>query len=109
VNLTTLEQIVKSCMPFDTGYMFTYGSRYMENSHFLIAIYDVERVPYIIYQEMGTRFSTKNQYFIQDKTIGMINQTIAFEQRGMYFPINTDERMRQATKNLMRQGLVEQL
>jgi len=111
MNLETMRLIVTSCMPYDTGNMFMNGCRFFETEHYLMAVYDVERVPYIIYNEMGTRFSTKNQYFIQDKTIGALNQRQTEESKGIFKPISKweDEVKRRATNINIDMGALDRL
>ena len=72
MNLGEFRDIVVSNMPYDTGNMFLNGASFYDTEHFMLARYDTERVPYIIYNEEGTRFSTKNQGFISRKTVGAL-------------------------------------
>jgi len=111
VNLAELRTIVTSDMPYDTGFMFLSGARFIENNHFMMAIYDIERVPYIVYNEMGTIFSTKNQYFIRDKTIGDINQRLLDESFGIKKPITRfeDTVKRRASTNMIKKGALEKI
>ena len=51
MNLENMRTIVQANMPYDTGFMFMAGAKYFETAHFLMAVYDTERVPYIIYNE----------------------------------------------------------
>jgi hypothetical protein len=73
ITLSDLRDIVDANKPFDTGYLFSFGNRYNENGHFMVAIYDLVTVPYIQFLEEGTRYSTKHQGFISEKTVGQVN------------------------------------
>lgn len=73
ITLSDLRTIVDANKPFDTGYLLSFGNRYNDNGHFMVAIYDMVTVPYIQFLEEGTRYSTKHQGFISVKTVGQIN------------------------------------
>jgi hypothetical protein len=83
MNLATMRMVVTSNMPYDSGFMFTAGAKFFENEHFMLCKYDTERVPYIIYNEEGTIFSTKNQYFIRKQTMGDLMRHESYNEAGM--------------------------
>lgn len=73
LTLGELRTIVDSNKPFDTGFLFNFGNRYNETNEYMVAIYDLNVVPYIQFLEEGTRYSTKHQGFISVDTVGQIN------------------------------------
>lgn len=103
--------IVTSNMPYDTGFMSQNGARFFENEHFMLCKYDIERVPYIVYQEEGTRFSTKNKGFIKNKTIGDLLRHADYKSAGLQAPFNRlDETVkRRASFNMLKQGAIDKL
>lgn len=103
MNLAKMRTIVTGCMPYDTGFMFTFGAKFSETAEELHAKYDTVTVPYIIYQEEGTRFSTKNQFFIRDKTIG----ALLMDEAGAGMGNMEDKVARRAKNLLLTQGMIE--
>jgi hypothetical protein len=67
---TTLAYFV----PFDSGFMLQNGLSVYETPFDQVGDYDCTIVPYIIYNEEGTRISTKNKGFISVRTIGALNR-----------------------------------
>jgi len=76
ISLGELRTIVDANKPFDTGFLFMYGNRYNETAEYMVAIYDLNTVPYIQFLEEGTAISTKHQGFISVDTVGQINNNI---------------------------------
>ena len=107
MNLENMRTIVQANMPYDTGFMFMAGAKYFETAHFLMAVYDTERVPYIIYNEEGTIYSTKNQGFISDRTVGALNRFNGGDNKAMskYEEINN----RRGSTNMIKQGALEKI
>ena len=103
--------VVVNNMPYASGYMFLNGAKFFETEHFMLCKYDIERVPYIIYNEEGTVFSTKNQYFIREKTIGDLQRHAAYKEAGMRAPMDTlNERVkRRASLDMIKQGAIEKI
>lgn len=106
-----MRMIVSNNMPYDTGFMSQNGARFFETEHFMLCKYDIERVPYIVYNEEGTKFSVKNKGFIKHKTIGDLQRQAAYKEAGLQAPMNTlDENVkRRASFNMMKQGAIEKL
>lgn len=73
MDLGVMREIVKANVPYDTGFLFTFGTRYNETDQYLICTYDVVAVPYITYLEEGTQRSQKHKGFISVKTIAALN------------------------------------
>ena len=73
LTLGELRTIVDSNKPFDTGFLFNFGNRYNETNEYMVAIYDLNVVPYIQFLEEGTKYSNKHQGFISVDTVGQIN------------------------------------
>lgn len=73
ITFQNFQDVINSQVPFDTGNMFQNGIDYFDTPEYYLASYNVYRVPYIIYNEMGTKYSVKNKGFISDKTVGLLN------------------------------------
>ena len=98
-------------MPYDTGFMFLNGARFFETNAFMLCKYDIERVPYIVYNEEGTVFTTKNQYFIRRKTIGDLLRHSSYNEAGMQAPFDKlDERVkRRGSFDMIKQGALDKI
>ena len=105
MNINQMEQIVRGDMPYKSGFMFNNGARFIDNNHFMMAIYDIERVPYIVFNELGTRYTTKNQYFIREKTIGDLNMALVGKDTMAYSRF--EMKSKKYNEMLARQGLLE--
>lgn len=102
MNLGEFRDIVVSNMPYDTGFMFMAGASFFDTEHFMLARYDTDRVPYIIYNEEGTRFSTKNQGFISRKTVGAL----------LYGTMSAgldDKTLMRGSTNMLKQGALDKI
>jgi len=73
MTLGEVREIVNANKPFDTGFLFMFGNRYNETENYIVAIYDLNTVPYIQFLEEGTQYSDKHQGFISQDTVGQIN------------------------------------
>ena len=111
LHLSEFRDIILSNMPYDTGFMFLEGASFYETENFLLCSYQTSRVPYIIYNEEGTRYSTKNQYFIRDKTVGDLMRHAAYNASGMQAPRSTlDERIkRRGSTDVIKQGAMDKI
>ena len=67
----------------DTGYMASNGAEFFDTPYELVAIYNTNRVPYIVFQEEGTRYYNKNKGFITTKADGKINRFIQSDILGL--------------------------
>lgn len=72
----TFQSIVKVNMPFDTGNMYANGVVFFDTPYYYRAAYDINRVPYIVFNEEGTVYSQKNKGFISQKTTGAVNRAV---------------------------------
>lgn len=111
LQLNEMRMIVTSNMPYDTGFMSVNGARFFETAHFMLCKYDIERVPYIVYQEEGTIYSTKNKGFIRNKTMGDLLRHAAYKQAGLTAPFDElNERVkRRASTDMIKQGALEKV
>jgi hypothetical protein len=113
MDLNTMRMIVTANMPYDTGFMFLAGSKYFENEHYQMCVYDTERVPYIVYNEEGTIYTQVNKGFISQKTIGALNQYGIEEQCDIKRPISPgwvdDTVKRRASTNMIKQGALDKI
>lgn len=79
-------------LPFDKGGMFKKGVKYLDTPLYYMADYDVNTLPYIIYQEKGfihwitKKKVVKNIGFITVKTVGHLNKAIYSESLGLPYP-----------------------
>jgi hypothetical protein len=108
MNLQEFRSIIQAQMPYDTGFMFLAGARYYDTAHFQLAVYDTERVPYIIFNEEGTKYSTKNKGFISQKTVGALNRyALGGDKRVLsrYEEYNN----RRGSLNMIRQGALDKV
>ena len=108
MNLNEMRMIVQSNMPYDTGFMFMSGAKFQENNHFIICRYDTETVPYIIYNEEGTKYTEKNKGFISKQTVGELNRMAQFMQHGMKTKLQDDVK-RRASTNMVKEGALEKI
>ena len=95
-------------MPYDTGFMFLSGAKYFETEHFLLAVYDTERVPYIVYNEEGTIYSTKNKGFISQRTVGALNRYAAGVDKSVMSRYEETNNRRGST-NMIKQGALDKI
>ena len=111
MNLETMRLVVTTNMPYDKGFMFMAGSKYYETEHFILCSYDTERVSYIVYNEEGTIFSTKNQFFIRRQTIGDLIRHASYEEAGLRAPVEKYEKRakRRASYDMVGQGTIDKL
>ena len=100
MNLGEFRDIVVGNMPYDTGNMFLNGASFYETEHFLLARYDTERVPYIIYNEEGTIFSVKNKGFISQQTVGAL--LYGTDSAGM-----SEKVRRRGSTDMLKQGALD--
>lgn len=110
-TLDDLRVVVGSNMPYDTGYMFLTGAKYYENEHFMMAQYDLNSVEYIYYNEYGTIYTTKNQWFIRDKTVGEINMLVVMNNAGYEQKMSgfSENAKRRASSIMLSQGALSRI
>jgi len=111
MDLETMRLVVTTNMPYDKGFMFMAGAKFFETEHFMLCKYNTERVPYIIYNEEGTIYTTKNKGFIRDRTIGDLNRHLIYEMNGVKAPTLKleDRAKRRASDVMLGQGVLEKL
>jgi len=109
ISLSTFRHVIDINKPYDTGMMFLRGNTYNETNDYLHTKYDLVAVPYILYQEMGTKFFDGNKGFISENTITELNQVAIYQQAGV-----TTEQVgfRDATRakaSMVSQGVIEEV
>lgn len=111
LTLNEFRMIVQDNMPYDTGYMFLNGARFFETDSYLLCKYDINRVPYIVYNEEGTIYTQKNKGFIKQKTVGALMQYAYYKSNNMRAPFNTlNERIkRRASTDMIKQGALDKI
>lgn len=117
INGQEIATIARNYAPYLSGFMQQQGIAYMETSHEVILYYDVERVPYIVFQEEGFthwisgEFIDKNRHFIRKKTMGAINKYISQVNSGQQPDMtqDNDELARRNSTNMMGAGTIESL
>ena len=111
LHLKEFRNVVLENMPYDTGYMFLEGCSFYETNSFLLARYEITRVPYIVYNEEGTIFTTKNKGFIREKTMGDLMRHASYNQAGMQAPVGKlDEHVkRRGSLDVIKQGALDKI
>jgi hypothetical protein len=79
----TMRHIVDVNKPYDKGYMFIFGNRYIIEPSFMKATYDLIAVPYTRWQEEGTKFFDGNANFISNNTVTELNQAAIYHAAGI--------------------------
>ena len=110
MNLNEFRNICLAQVPVDTRYMLLNGFRFYETDLFLRMQADLEAVPYIYYNEEGTKFSTKNVGFISKKMVGAVNSALVKEAQGL--PIDgyqTEEEKIRKNVLQLQDGVIEKI
>lgn len=79
------QNIVRSGVPFDTGNMYQNGMDFFDTPYYYRASFNINRVPYIVYNEEGTIYTKKNKGFISRGIVGAINRATYSETLGLPF------------------------
>lgn len=109
LEFTTFRHIIDVNKPYDTGYMMINGNRYTVNEAYTKATYDLIAVPYIKFQEEGTKFFDGNKDFIANNTMQELNQAAAYHAAGI---TNETVGFRDATRartSMISNGVMEHL
>ena len=85
MTIVDLIEIVIGNMPIDKGNMRRNGAEFFDTPYELVAIYNTNGVPYIVFQEEGTRYFKGNQHFIRNNTVGQLNYLSWSESIGLPF------------------------
>ena len=98
-------------MPYDTGYMYLEGASFYETNSFLLARYEISRVPYIVYNEEGTVYTTKNQGFIKKQTVGHLNLFASYKEAGLQAPFGKLDKhiKRRGSTDMIKQGALDKI
>lgn len=83
MDYTTFQNVVRANMPYDTGNMYQNGVAFFDTPYYYVAIYNTNQVPYIVFQEEGTRFFSGNKGFISKRTVGQILRIEQSEALGL--------------------------
>jgi hypothetical protein len=100
---STFRNIIDVNKPYDTGYMFVYGNTYTVNPDYIRASYDTKAVPYIVYQEKGTKYFDGNAGFIKKDTLMELNTVAVYESHGV-----TRERVAYRDASRARASMISQ-
>lgn len=82
MNISDIRAVVLINVPYDTGFMYSNGTRFLEDSTKFSIIYDGNVVPYIPYTEykwVSPKWHGKpnpNEGWIKDKTVNDLNLMI---------------------------------
>ena len=116
ISISEIKYTVKNYIPYDTGFMYSSGTRFSEDSTKFSIVYDGNAVPYISYQEYGFKhylsgkFITVNQYFIQNDTVNALNYLInTANTREKSLILAQSKRTVQARDKLLSQGTLTSL
>lgn len=101
-----VRHVVGDNMPYDTGYMFTFGARYNETEHMIAVYYDTNAVPYIHWNEIGAN-NNPNKGFISDKTIDAINFLVHMDDGTRQLNLSFVRDRVQLRSTLIQQGVME--
>jgi hypothetical protein len=116
ISLSDIRLTVQNYIPYDKGFMYSNGTRFLEDSTKYSIIYDGNAVPYIPYQEYGFthyksgKFITVNQHFIQNDTVNALDFLINSASSGEKSKILAQsKRTVQARNNMLSQGTLQSL
>ena len=111
MNLSQFRALCLNEVPVDTGYMLTNGFIFYETPTTLRMDADITSVPYIVYNEEGTVFSTANQGFISQGMVGAINKAVVKEANGMDISPEHQNREEQIRKKslIMNSGAIQKI
>lgn len=112
MDLQDFRSIIQAQIPYDTGFMFLSGVKYYQTEHFLMAEYDTSRVPYIVYNEEGTIYTTKNKGFISERTVGALNRFATYEDKGeraLVISRYEEYNNRRGSTNMIKQGALDKI
>lgn len=116
ITLSEIRYTVLSYIPYDKGFMYINGTRFVEDNTKFSIIYDGNAVPYIPYQEYGFKhyrsgkLVTVNKHFIQADTVNALNFLINSATSGEKSLIMAaNKRTVQARNNQISQGTMESL
>lgn len=108
MDFNTFQQEIRALTPFDTGNMMTNGWAFFDTPYQYIGIANTQAVPYIVYNEEGTIYTTKNKGFISQKITGRLNAITQSEILGLPIDYNeTSETMKKRNDILVSQGVLE--
>lgn len=74
MNLSEFYSTLAYFVPFKSGFMLQNGLSVYETPFDQVGNYDCNVVPYIIPNEEGTKYTTKNKGFISVDTVGALNR-----------------------------------
>lgn len=89
MDFPTFQSIVMAGTPFRTGNMMSNGWAYFDTPYRYEAHANVNAVPYIVFNEEGTIYTTKNKGFISKGIVGQLNYASWSETLGI--PYNYEE------------------
>jgi hypothetical protein len=105
----TFRHIIDTNKPYDKGYMFIFGNRYTQSNDYTRATYDLIAVPYIRYQEEGTKFFDGNKDFISLNTVSELNQAAAFYAAGVTNELVGFRDATRARSSMISNGVMEHI
>lgn len=106
---STFRHIIDVNKPYDKGYMFIFGNRYIINDEYTKATYDLIAVPYTRFQEEGTKFFDGNKDFIRLNTMAELNQVASFHAAGVTNEIVGFRDAARARASMISNGVVEHI
>ena len=104
MDFSTFRNIIDTNKPYDKGYMMIFGNRYTVSNDLTKATYDVDAVPYITYQEEGTKFFDGNKGFISENTVTELNQVATYKSHGVSQEGVAFEDATRARQSMISQG-----
>lgn len=106
ITLEMARHIVGANMPYDTGFMFTFGARYNETEHMIAIWYDTISVPYIHWNEIGAN-GNRNKGFISKKTVNEILHMHTLDEAGLNSFLSDARDKVQLRSSMIQQGVYE--
>ena len=109
--LNEIREIVHGCMPYDTGNMFLRGARFVETALYYQVQYDLALVPYIFYQEEGTKFFDGNKGFISQDTVSEINHLVSMRLNGFNEPytVRSAQVRQRGSLDMLHHGVIDEI
>ena len=108
MDFNTFQQEIRYLTPFDNGNMMINGWAFFDTPYQYVGIANVNAVPYIVFNEEGTIYTTKNKGFISEKITGRLNEITQSEILGLPYQSNANETVQKRQNDmLVSKGVLE--
>lgn len=109
LEINYFRNIVDTNMPFDTGFMMMNGTSYTVQDDYHRVKYDTQTVPYIVYNEEGTKFFDQNKGFIKEDTLIDLAEASAYQDMGMTHEKRSYQDAARARASMISNGVYENI